>query len=208
MKSATKQGSRSFAWGFAAGLAPLHRIEPPAEAGGHVPYRGTLQGRGCDRRLPPPARKTVAARRGGSCVRGSKRRGAALLLVIFAVAFVAVLAVAVLDVAATDLGILRNHQNGLKALYAAQAGLNTAIASLRTDCQSSGTVSGTIGAGGQYAALIENNRPLVTVTSTGKAAGFVRTVQARVVVAGPPFKAPFPVRVEWWREVAGVSLVP
>ena len=135
-------------------------------------------------------------------------RGAALVLVIFAMAFVAVLAVAVLDVAATDLGILRNHQNGLKALYAAQAGLQTAIASLRTDCQSSGTVSGTIGTGGQYAALIENNRPLVTVTSTGKAAGFVRTVRARVVVAGPPVKAPFPVRVEWWREVAGVNLVP
>ncbi|HET6440948.1 MAG TPA: hypothetical protein VFH53_01120 [Phycisphaerae bacterium] len=140
--------------------------------------------------------------------RQHERRGAALILVIFAMAFVAVLAVAVLDVAATDLGILRNHQNGLKALYAAQAGLQTAIASLRTDCQSSGTVSGTIGASGQYAALIENNRPLVTVTSTGKAAGFVRTVQARVVVAGPPFKEPFPVRVEWWREVAGVSLVP
>jgi len=140
--------------------------------------------------------------------RQHERRGAALVLVIFAMAFVAVLAVAVLDVAATDLGILRNHQNGLKALYAAQAGLQTAIASLRTDCQSSGTVSGTIGASGQYAALIENNRPLVTVTSTGKSAGFVRTVRARVVVAGPPFQAPFPVRVEWWREVAGVSLIP
>jgi len=154
--------------------------------------------------FPSPPRRDVPLA-GEGRVRG---RGAALILVIFAVAFVAVLAVAVLDVAATDLGILRNHQNGLKALYAAQAGLNTAIASLRTDCQSSGTVSGTIGAGGQYAALIENNRPLVTVTSTGKAAGFVRTVRARVVVAGPPFKAPFPVRVEWWREVAGVSLVP
>ena len=201
MKSATEQGYRSFTWRFAAGLAPRHRFEPPAEAGGHVPYRGTLQGRGRDRRLPPPARKVVAARSDDGA------SGAALVLVIFAMAFVAVLAVAVLDVAATDLGILRNHQNGLKALYAAQAGLQTAIASLRTDCQSSGTVSGTIGAGGQYAALIENNRPLVTVTSTGKAAGFVRTVRARVVVAGPPFKAPFPVRVEWWREVAGVALI-
>ena len=202
MKWATKQAYRSFTWRFAAGLAPRHPFEPTAEAGGHIPYRGTLQGRGRDRRLPPPARKAVAARSDGGA------SGAALILVIFTMAFVAVLAVAVLDVAATDLGILRNHQNSLKALYAAQAGLQTALASLRTDCQSSGTVSGSIGTNGQYTALIENNRPLVTVTSTGKAAGFVRTVRARVVVAGPPVQAPFPVRVEWWREVAGVNLIP
>jgi len=141
-----------------------------------------------------------------------ERRGAALILVIFAVAFVAVLAVAVLDVAATDLGILRNHQNGLKALYAAQGGLNQAVSDLRGDCLKSGSLSGTWSAPDgttcRFEARIENPYPLVTVTSTGKAAGFVRTVQARVVVAGPPFKAPFPVRVEWWREVAGVSLIP
>ena len=199
MKSATKQGSRSFAWGFAAGLAPRCERPAPRKRGGEpIPACCTAPG-------SPPSLL------GAMCSRASprpRRYGAALVLVIFAMAFVAVLAVAVLDVAATDLGILRNHQNGLKALYAAQAGLQTAIASLRTDCQSSGTVSGTIGTSGQYAALIENNRPLVTVTSTGKAAGFVRTVRACVVVAGPPFKAPFPVRVEWWREVAGVNLVP
>lgn len=144
--------------------------------------------------------------------RQHERRGAALILVIFAMAFIAVLAVAVLDVTATDLGILRNHQNGLKALYAAQGGLNQAVCNLRGDCLKSGSLSGTWSAPDgttcQYVAQIENLYPLVTVTSTGKAAGFVRTVRARVVVAGPPFQAPFPVRVEWWREVAGVSLVP
>jgi hypothetical protein len=127
-------------------------------------------------------------------------------------AFVAVLAVAVLDVAATDLGILRNHQNGLKALYAAQGGVGHAIAELRDRYDYTNTVTGTLtspsGVTCRYRAEIANAKPVVTVTSTGVADGFVRTVRARLIVAGPPFKAPFPVRVEWWREVAGVSLVP
>ena len=201
MKWATKQGSgsRSFAWGFAERAAAVRRRSRSCAA-----ERSAREKRHRD--------LTVAARRGGSCVRGSKRRGAALLLVIFAMAFIAVLAVAVLDVAATDLGILRNHQNGLTALYAAQGGLNQAVSDLRGDCLKSGSLGGTWAAPDgttcRFEARIENLYPLVTVTSTGKAAGFVRTVQARVVVAGPPFKAPFPVRVEWWREVAGVSLIP
>ena len=138
-------------------------------------------------------------------------RGAALLLVIFAMAFIALLAVAVLDVAATDLGILRNHMNGLKALYAAEAGLNTAIANLRQDKSASGTAGGSVSVAGvscQYNASIENTFPVVTVTSTGKAAGFVRTIRARLVVAGKPFTGTYPVRIVWWREVAGVNLIP
>jgi len=142
----------------------------------------------------------------------ARGRGAALVLVIFTMAFVAVLAVAVLDVAATDLGILRNHQNGLKALYAAQAGIGHAVAELRNQYDYTNNVEGTLiapgGATCRYRAQIDNAKPVVTVTSTGVAAGFVRTVRARLIVAGPPFKAPFPVRVEWWREVAGVALIP
>ena len=141
-----------------------------------------------------------------------EKRGAALVLVIFAMAFIAVLAVAVLDVAATDLGILRNHQSGLRALYAAQGGVGHAIAELRNQYDYTNIVEGTLtapdGATCKYRAQIDNVKPLVTVTSTGLAGGFVRTVRARVVVAGPPLGAPFPVRVEWWREVAGVSLIP
>jgi len=35
-------------------------FEPPAEAGGHVPHRGTCHGREDTRRLPPPARMAGA----------------------------------------------------------------------------------------------------------------------------------------------------
>ncbi|MGB2613449.1 MAG: hypothetical protein WBE06_01905 [Phycisphaerae bacterium] len=138
-------------------------------------------------------------------------RGAALLLVIFAVAFVAVLSIAVLDVMATDLGVLRNHASGLRALYAAEAGVGHAIAELRDKYDSTSTVEGTLtspsGATCRYRAEIDNAKPVVTVTSTGVAGGFVRTVRARLIVAGPPMAKAYPVRIVWWREVAGVALL-
>ena len=89
--------------------------------------------------------------------------------------------------------------------------MNAAIANLRQDPDASGTVSGSIAVSGlshRYCASIENSLPDVTITSTGKAAGFTRTVRARLVVVEKPFKGNYPVRIVWWREVAGVNLIP
>ena len=132
-------------------------------------------------------------------------RGIALVLVIFAIAFITVLAVAMLDEATLDLAILRNHQNGLKALYAAQAGVAEAIVALREEHDTSNSVSGTLslpsGTTATYTALIDNVAPVVTVTATGQAEGFTRVVTARLVVGQPDAcQAPYPVRVVWWRE--------
>ncbi|HUU90386.1 MAG TPA: hypothetical protein VM238_04165 [Phycisphaerae bacterium] len=133
------------------------------------------------------------------------RRGIALVLVIFAIAFITILAVAMLDEATLDLAILRNHQSGLKALYAAQAGVAEAIVALRAVHNTANPVSGTLnlpgGTTATYTALIANNRPVVTVTATGQAEGFTRIVTARLVVGQPDAcQAPYPVRVVWWRE--------
>ena len=133
--------------------------------------------------------------------------GVALVLVVFAIAFITVLAVAMLDEATLDLAILRNHQSGLKALYAAQAGVSEAIVALREDYDTQNAVGGTLnlpgGATATYAALIDNKKPVVTVTSTGQAEGFTRIVTARLVVGQPDACwEPYPVRVVWWREGA------
>ena len=138
-------------------------------------------------------------------LRRTNRRGVALVLVIFAIAFIAVLAVAMLDEATLDLAIVRNHQSGLKALYAAQAGVAEAIVALRQDHETANPVGGTLnlpgGTTATYAALIDNNEPVVTVTSTGQAEGFTRIVTARLIVGQPDAcQAPFPVRIIWWRE--------
>jgi hypothetical protein len=134
-----------------------------------------------------------------------------MLLVVFAVAFVSVLSIAVLDVMATDLGVLRNHASGLRALYAAEAGIGHAVAELRDEYDYTNSVAGMLtspsGTTCQYRAEIDNAKPVVTVTSTGVADGFVRTVRARLIVAGPPMPRAYPVRIVWWREVAGEALL-
>jgi len=139
--------------------------------------------------------------------RRARRRGVALVLVIFAIAFITVLAVAMLDEATIDLAILRNHTSGLRALYAANAGISEAIVALREQYDTTGTVAGTLalpgGSTATFSAGIDNNRPVVTVTSTGQADGFTRQMAARLVVGQPDAcKEPYPVRVVWWREAA------
>lgn len=138
----------------------------------------------------------------------SRSRGVALVLVVFAIAFLSVLAVAMLEDATTDLQILRNHQGGLKALYAAHTGVAQAIASLRQTYNTTAPVSGTLvlpsGPVCTYAATIANDKPVVTVTSTGTADGFTRKVTAKLVVGIPAAALPpYPVRIIWWQETSG-----
>jgi len=137
----------------------------------------------------------------------NRERGVVLVLVVFAIAFISVLAVAMLDEATVDLAILRNHTSGLRALYAAQAGISEAIVALREEYDTTGTVAGTLalpgGSTATFSAGIDNNKPVVTVTSTGQADGFTRQMAARLVVGQPDAcEEPYPVRVVWWREAA------
>ncbi len=166
----------------------------------------------CERGGSPHPPRQSRRRRGGcgepprnTQVAPVSRRGVALVLVVFAIAFICVLAVAMLDEATIDLAILRNHTSGLRALYAAQAGVSEAIVALREQYDTTNAVSGNLtlpgGATATFSAEIDNNEPVVTVTSTGQADGFTRQVVARLVVGQPDAcGVPYPVRVVWWRE--------
>lgn len=142
---------------------------------------------------------------------GRRPRGMALVLVIFAIAFLSLLAVAMLDQATTDLTILRNHTSGLSALYAAQAGIGDAVEAVRLNNLVEGTVPGTLvlpdGTTVSYSAAIANAYPVFTITSTGQADGFTRRLRAKLVVAGPPamLLPPYPVKVVSWQEVVGAG---
>ena len=141
---------------------------------------------------------------------GRRPRGMALVLVIFAIAFLSVLAVAMLDQATTDLTILRNHTSGLRALYAAQAGIGDAAVAVRLNHLAAGTVPGMLvlpdGTTVSYSAAIANTYPVVTITSTGQVDGFTRKLRAKLVVAGPAaMLPPYPVRVVSWQEVVGAG---
>ena len=139
--------------------------------------------------------------------RRARKRGVVLVLVVFAIAFITVLAVAMLDEATVDLAILRNHTSGLRALYAANAGISEAIVALREEYDTTTTVAGTLtlpgGSTVTFSAEIDNDKPVVTVTSTGQADGFTRRMTARLLVGQPDAcEEPYPVRVVWWREAA------
>jgi hypothetical protein len=135
------------------------------------------------------------------------RGGAALVLAVFAIAFIAAMAVALLDGATTELAIHRNHTLGLEALCAARAGVAQTVAALRQQYNRTSAVVGSLtapdGTAYSWTAQIDNAAPRVTVTSTGTAAGYTRKVQARMLVAGPPMAAPYPVRIVWCKEVFG-----
>jgi len=137
------------------------------------------------------------------------KRGVALVLVVFALAFMAVLTAAILDEATTNLSILRNHASGLRALYAAQAGLSDAVAALRLNYAYAGSLSGSValpdGTTSTYSAAVTNVLPVVTVTSSGTADGFTRTIRARLVVSKAPLVLPYPVRIVSWQEVVGAG---
>jgi hypothetical protein len=132
-----------------------------------------------------------------------------MVLVIFAIAILALLAITMLDEATTDLVIVRNHASGLKALYAAHGGIGGAVAALRADPTTAGALSGALtapdGSTCTYTAVISNSSPVVTVTSTGTADGFTRKVRARILVTGSPLASPYPVRIVSWQEVVGSS---
>lgn len=135
------------------------------------------------------------------------RRGAALVLVVLAIAFISVVAVSLLDEATLDMAIQQNHVRGLEATFAAHAGVEETLARLRNDPDLTGTVTHTPAPGSRsfsFVAEITNNRPRVTVVSTGTSGDYTRKVEARVLVAGPGAVSPYPVRLVAWKDVAGL----
>jgi hypothetical protein len=132
----------------------------------------------------------------------SGRRGAVLLLTVFAIAFVAVLITAFLQVSTTDLQIVRNHQYSTRALYVAEAGIEDAIYELRQDnTWDSGFTDKAFG-GDAYTVAVSNNYPIVVIDSTSTVdGGFQRQIQVQVTISGPPSPTPYPVAVNYWKEI-------
>ena len=148
------------------------------------------------------ARAEPSIRRAGQ--RGN-RRGVALVMVVFVIAFLTALAVAMLEEATTDLAIYRNHTFGLKAMYAAHAGVGKAVEQFRIKWDNVNSISGSVAAPDgttvSYSATIaRSNAVNMTVTSTGTAGGYTRRIEARIVVSEAKLGIYYPARIVWWRE--------
>ena len=119
-----------------------------------------------------------------------RARGAALLVCIFAMVIVSSLVVLALDVETTEMAITRNTLSLSKALYAADAGIQHALAELRADRTwrtgfPDPGVEFPPGSGSTYVVTVADGAGReVIVTSTGTVGGLSKTVRATLTV--PP----------------------
>ena len=120
---------------------------------------------------------------------GCHRRGAALIVCIFAMVIVSSMVVLALDVATTEMSITRNTMDLSKALYVADAGIQHALAMLRADRTwrdgfPSPGVEFPAGSGSGYVVTVTDGAGgEVIVTATGTAGSLSKTVRATITVA-------------------------
>jgi hypothetical protein len=118
-----------------------------------------------------------------------RARGAALLVCIFAMVIVSSLVVLVLEVGTTEMAITRNTLSLGKALYAADAGIQHALAMLRADrTWRSGFPAPGVhfppASGSRYVVTVaDGGSGEVIVTATGIVGGLSKTVRATITVA-------------------------
>jgi Tfp pilus assembly protein PilX len=112
-------------------------------------------------------------------------RGVVLLMVIFVVALLAAIVVGMLQINTDEIQIMQNHMRGAEARAVAEAGLNDALAQLRTDATWDKGFAEKSFDGGTYTVTRDESK----VTSLGTTSqGFTARIEADVTVepAGPP----------------------
>lgn len=111
--------------------------------------------------------------------------GSALLMTVFVVALLSGLVIGMLQLNVEEIRIMYNQIGAAGALAVAEAGLNDALAQLRTDPDWNAGFSDKSFCQGSYTVTVNGSR----VTSVGtSSAGYTARVEARVTVsdAGPP----------------------
>lgn len=119
-----------------------------------------------------------------------KNNGSVLLIVIFVIAFMAALVMGIAQLNTEEIQLMRNHIASTEALAVAEAGLNDALAELRTDSSWIGPITAQAFAGGSYDVTLEGSLPEPNLVSTGTSSqGFVARLRADITVAssGPPY---------------------
>ncbi len=119
----------------------------------------------------------------------TRRPAAALIICIFTMVIVSSMVVIVFEVEATEMAITRNRLDLSRALYAADAGIQHALAMLRSDrsWRSGFPSPGVVfppGSNSSYVVTVaDGGSGELIVTSTGAAAGLTKTVRATMTVA-------------------------
>jgi len=112
-----------------------------------------------------------------------KNNGMVFLIVVFAIALVATITMGILEMTTEELQLMQNQLFAANAMCTAEAGLNDAFASIRSN--SSWTTGFTNKAfnGGSYTVTVTGTLPDRTITSTGTSSqGYMARIAADVTV--------------------------
>jgi type II secretory pathway component PulK len=113
-------------------------------------------------------------------------RGSVLLMVIFIVALLSAVVMGMLQVNTEESQLMENHLHAAQAMAVAEAGLNDALAQIRTNATWHTGFTNKAFAGGTYTVTVSGG----TITSVGTSSqGFTARIAAVVTVAssGPPY---------------------
>jgi len=118
-------------------------------------------------------------------------------MAMFAMLFVAMMAIAFVNVSGIEQQIATNHIYDVRATYLADAGVETAVYELRQDSSYLGTGGSVVfpsGSGQTYSALVAGG----SIAATGIIGDFQRSVTAEYTLSGS--SAPYTVRLDNWVE--------
>jgi len=126
-----------------------------------------------------------------------KNNGMVFLIVVFAIALIATITMGILEMTTEELQLMQNQLYAANAMCTAEAGLNDAFASMRSN--SSWTTGFTNKAfnSGSYTVTVTGTLPDRTITSTGTSSqGYIVRIAAYVTVNTV---SPYKIRIDQLR---------
>jgi Tfp pilus assembly protein PilX len=119
-------------------------------------------------------------------MRTSARRGSALVAVLLVISILATLGVALGDLATTDRLITKNHEQALRALYVARAGIAVALSGLGANPSWPGVPALPFGEGETIAVSVSApDAAHRRVRCTGRVSGGERVLEVLVALGDP-----------------------
>ncbi|MFH1847568.1 MAG: hypothetical protein ABH869_08475 [Candidatus Omnitrophota bacterium] len=126
-------------------------------------------------------------------------KGAVLLIAVFIILLASILIIGFLEVAATDIEILRNHKNDVITMYIADAGIEAAIYDLLNggDGNISRTEFPDTDDDNKFYTVTQTDKSgnVYTVESLGEYGDFQKTVEGRIRVTGNSAE------LQYWKEI-------
>jgi len=129
-------------------------------------------------------------------------RGSIMIMTMFAISLLSTLIIGFLSVVTTDLMISRHDAWSRQALYVAESGAMEAIYQLTQNrTWNRGFSNMMLTAGQYYSVSIDNQDPIVRITSTGEALDYTRIIEAQVAIVSTLRSGEYKLRVDSWEEL-------